>query len=91
MTSQEERLFCKVFEQTQASSPTDHTLVFLIWEKFLPGSDDELWEELLACSVPTKCIDSDENQTPSPHHGNIIPPIIFQWLQTHHRSLHQVI
>ena len=34
---------------------------FLIWEKFLPGSDDELTEQLLVWSVCTGCTDSDEN------------------------------
>ena len=33
-------------------------------EKFLPGSDGELTEQPLAWSVPTRCTDIDESQTP---------------------------
>ena len=35
----------------------------------MPGSDSELTEQFLACSVPTRCNDIDENQTPSLRHG----------------------
>ena len=51
---QEERACSKAFEQTQASSPIEHTLVFLRWEKFLLGSDGELKEQPLPCSISTK-------------------------------------
>ena len=57
------------FEQTQASPPTDHDLVFLKCEKFQPTSNDELTEQLLACSVHTRFTDIDENQKLHPHHG----------------------
>ena len=62
-------------------------MVFLWWEKFLPGSDNELTKWPLVCSVSTRYTDIDENQTPSSHHGvcgggvishsNIMPPLIF--------------
>ena len=35
---------------------------------FLLGSDSELTEQALVYSVPTRCTDIDENQTPSLHH-----------------------
>ena len=57
---------CKVFEQTQTSSPIEYALVFLRCEKFLPRSDGELTEQLLTCSVPIRC---DEDQIPSTHHS----------------------
>ena len=66
---QVERLCCKAFQQTEASPPTEHALVFLRWEKLLPGSDGELTGQPLACPVPTICTNIDENQIPSPHHG----------------------
>ena len=66
---QEERLHCKAFEQTQASAPSEHTLVFLKWEKFLPGSDGQLIEQLLTCSASTRCTDTDGNQMLSSYHG----------------------
>ena len=50
---EESRPCCKAFEQTQAFPPVEHVLVFLWWEILLPGSDNELTEKLLACSVPT--------------------------------------
>ena len=73
---------CKVFEQTQASSPTEHSLFFLRWEKILPGSNGELMKQLLACSIPIRCSDR-ENQRSSVRvlgvvssDGNIMPPFI---------------
>ena len=33
------------------------------------GSDGELTEQPLTCTVPTRCSSSEENQTPNPHHG----------------------
>ena len=66
---QEKRMHCKALEQTQACPPSEYTLVFLRWEKFLPGSDHELTEQLLAFSVLTRCTNINEIQTPSPHHG----------------------
>ena len=42
-------------------------LGFSQMKKFLPGSDDELVEQHLACSVITRC--THEKQIPSPHHG----------------------
>ena len=47
----------------------EHALVFLWWEKFLPGSDGDLGEQPLACSVPLRCTNIDEDQTPCPHYG----------------------
>ena len=74
----------KTFQQIQASPPTEHALVFLRWEKFLPGSDGELTSQSLAFSVPIRFTDSDEKQTPYSHHvrrvicnGDVIPPFIF--------------
>ena len=64
----EERQFCKAFQPTQESPSTEHALLFLRWEKFPLGSDSELTEQLLACSVPTRYTDSHENQTPSQYH-----------------------
>ena len=61
-----EKLHCEAFEQTL---PTEHALMFLKWEKFLQGSDGEFTEQLVACSVSTRCTDSDEKQTPSWHHS----------------------
>ena len=48
----------------QPSPPSESALVFLKWEKILLKT-----EQCLACSVHAKCSDSDENQTPSRHHG----------------------
>ena len=56
-------------EQIQASPPTKLVLFFLRWEKCLPGSDSEFTEYQMAWSVPTRCIDIDENKASSPHHG----------------------
>ena len=66
---QEEKSRCKAFQQTQASTPTEHALVFLRKERFLPGSDDEPTEQTLACAQLTRCTNGDENQTPYVHHG----------------------
>ena len=81
---QEERLCCKAFQQPRASLSTEHALLFLKWEKFLPGLDGELTEQLLACSAPTKCTNSDENQKTNPYYGvwlvtsnGDMPPFIF--------------
>ena len=49
------------------------------------GSEGEFTKQLLAYSVPVRCIDSDENQTPSPHHwvlvvtsdSEVMPSLIF--------------
>ena len=57
---QEKRPCCKAFQQTQAPLPTEHTLHFLRWEKFLPGSDGELREQPLACSILPRCTNINE-------------------------------
>ena len=59
----------KAFEPSQASSPNKHALVFLRREKLLSGSDGELTEQPLACTILTRYTDVDENLTSSPHHG----------------------
>ena len=63
---QEKRLSCKAFEQIQVSPPADHGLVFLR-EKNLQGTDDELTEQPLHCTVPTRCTDSNKNRTLCEH------------------------
>ena len=50
---QEERPDSKVFEETQASAPTKHALLFLRWEKFLLRSDGKFAEQPFACFVPS--------------------------------------
>ena len=53
----------------------------ILCEKFLPGADGEFTEQPLACFIPTRCTESNENQTPSSHHsvrvitsnGNMLP------------------
>ena len=55
---------------TNSSIPSkQYALVFLWREEFQPGLDVELTEQLLACSVPTKCNNIYKKQSPSPHHG----------------------
>ena len=49
----------------QASPQTEYALIFCRREKILLGSESEFTE----CSVTTKCINSEENQTPSSHHS----------------------
>ena len=94
VTGQEERLHWKPFRHTQESLPTEHILVFLRWENFLPGS-----EKLLTCSVPTSCTDINQNQTFSPHYGvwgcqlrwwRYVPIHLLTWPQTQDGGLHQV-
>ena len=41
---------CKAFQQTQVSPPTEHAVLFLKSEKFLPGSDDEFTEQPIGLS-----------------------------------------
>ena len=61
LEGQQERPHWKAFQQIEASSLVEQDLIFLRWEKFLPRSDDELTEQLLACFVPTGCTDINEN------------------------------
>ena len=44
-----------------------------------PGPDGELTEIPLACSVPTRCTNINENQTPSLHHNVVMPLFIFPY------------
>ena len=61
---QEERLRCKVFQQTQAPFQTEHDLLI---------------EQPLTCFVPipTRCTDIDKNQTTSSH--NVVCDSHLRW------------
>ena len=48
------KLCWETFQQNQASSPIELTLVFPKWEKFLPVSEGELTEQLLVWFVLTQ-------------------------------------
>ena len=50
---QEEKLYSKAFEQTQASPPTKHALIFLRWEKLLMvKSQSNSWLDLFPQDEP---------------------------------------
>ena len=59
----------KLLNRFKTSPPTEQALLFLRCEKFPPGSDEEFAEQLLTCSVPARCTNTNEKQTPSPHYG----------------------
>ncbi len=56
----EEKPCCRTFQPTQAPPLIEHALFFLRGEKNQQGSDVELTEQPLACSVPTICSDFGE-------------------------------
>ena len=57
------------FKKKPSNIPSNQTYFdFSQMRKFLPGSNGKLTEQSLALFVPTRCIDIDEKQTPSPHH-----------------------
>ena len=70
---QKERSHSKAFEQIKTSPPTKHALVFSNEKIFLLGSDEGIKEQPLACSIPARCTDTDENQILSPYYG------YFEW------------
>ena len=61
-------------------------LGFSKMRKILPGSESKVIEQSLTGSIPTNCIDIDENQTPGLHHG--IWSRYKRWWQYLHSSSH---
>ena len=53
-------------------------LGFLDGKKIMLELNGKFTQEILVCSVPTKCTDSDENESPIPYHsnGDVLPRLI---------------
>ena len=92
ITGHEDRPHYKAFQQSQASPPTKKALIFLRWENLLLESDGEFTRPQVVCFVPTRCIFSDENQTPGSHQdiwkGDLVfpnstqrPTLMMPWIK----------
>ena len=53
----------KLFNKVKSPFQLKKLVFFLDAKNILPGSDGNLKEQLLACSVPLRCTNSDEKQT----------------------------